>query len=178
MRGIRAVLLCLLLPTSQVLSQMLELQPGARVRVRADGALAGRLTGIVIARSSDSLTLARSNLAPLTIPMSRLTAVEISRGKSHKAGAAKGLVIGVGVGLLLGLTPIPEADCRAGVCDAQLSRAEFIGTMMVGSAGLGAGIGAITGSERWDRYLVPARVGLTAPSRTRGLGLTAQWALP
>ncbi len=176
MRGVRVAMLCVMLPTTGM-GQMLEVQPGARVRVLAPGALAGRLTGIVIARTADSLTISRANASPLAIPMSRLTSVELSRGKSHAAGALKGLVIGAGVGLVLGLTPIPEPTCTSRGCDPELTRGEFLGSMILGSGGVGAGIGAIVGSERWDRYQLPARVGLILPSRGHGAGLSLRYAL-
>ena len=175
MRGVRAAVLCVLLPAT-VMGQMLEVQPGARVRVLAPGALAGRLTGIVIARTADSLTITRTNASPLAIPMSRLTSVELSRGKSHAAGALKGLVIGAAVGLVMGLTPIPEPTCTSRGCDPELTRGEFMGSTILGAGSLGAGIGAIVGRERWDRYQLPARVGLVLPSRTQGVGVSLGYA--
>ena len=170
-------LFALLCPYVPLAAQMLDMQPGARVRVSAAGALAGRLTGIVMARTADSLTLARSNAGPITVPIARLTRAELSRGKSHGLGAIKGLVLGAGVGLLLGLTPIPESDCGSGRCDVKQSRAEFMGQMMVGAGGLGAGIGAIAGSERWERYAMLKPVSLALPLRHGVVGVSARWAL-
>ena len=175
MRGILAAMLCVVLPTT-VMAQMLEVQPGARVRVRAPGALAGRLTGIVIARTPDSLTIARTNASPLAIPTPSLTTVELSRGKSRGAGALKGMVIGAGVGLLLGLTPLPEPTCTTRGCDPTPTRGEYMGTMILGSGVIGAGIGAIVGREQWDRYQLPAHVGLILPSHRRGVGLSLRYA--
>jgi hypothetical protein len=37
-------------------AQLIELQPGARVRVRAPEVVAGRLEAVVIARSGDTVT--------------------------------------------------------------------------------------------------------------------------
>ena len=175
MRRVWAAVLCVMLPTP-LMGQMLEVQPGARVRVLAPGALAGRLTGIVIARSPDSLTITRTNAPPLAIPIARLTSVELSRGKSHAAGALRGLVIGAGIGLVLGLTPIPEPTCTTRGCDPKPTRGEFMGTMLLGAGGLGAGIGAIVGREHWDGYQLPARVGLVLPSHRQGVGVSLRYA--
>ena len=76
-------------------AQLLELQPGARVRIVAPTVLGGKLEGTVVGRKGDTLSIVPRNVAPVDIPISALSRVEIYRGKSRTAGAKKGLMWGL-----------------------------------------------------------------------------------
>lgn len=94
------VVSCIAIPVRSAHAQMESLIPGVRVRIRAPGSVSGRLTGTVLTRTSDSLSIATESGVPLHLPLSRLTAVEVSRGKSRSMGAMKGALWGAGVGAL------------------------------------------------------------------------------
>lgn len=172
----RCIASALCLPCVTASAQLAELQPGTRIRIRAPGEIAGRLTGVVTARTADSVTITRQNAAPLAVAVSKLTSLDISRGKSRLRGAGKGTLWGVGAGLLLGLTPGSKSSCAYGTQSCTpISRGEVIGTMVTGSVIIGAAIGAIVGSEVWDRAMIPARVALLPPTRTQSAGIVVGW---
>ena len=149
-------------PVTAAEAQLANLIPGVRARIRAPGSVNGRLTGTVMSRTADSLSIATENGVPLQLPLSALTSVEVSRGKSRSKGALKGALWGGGIGLLSGLfSDSGDQNCTT---DCH-SRGEYAAAGAVGLGITGAAIGAIIGSESWDRLAVPVR---TALLRTRG----------
>ena len=145
-------------------AQMLELQPGVRVRVEAPGVLAGRLEALVSARSRDSLTLLPTGSAPFSIPLSAVTLAEVYRGRDRKAGAWSGAKWGALIGVPLAVLTVIGKDqafnqidpyCNADreVC-AVYSDIEMGSIVALTSIGVGAGIGAIAGRTRWERLPV------------------------
>ncbi len=150
-----ALLSSLSLPVSRAEAQLANLIPGVRARIRAPGSINGRLTGTVMSRTADSLSIATENGVPLQLPLSRLTAVEISRGKSRSRGAMKGALWGGGVGLLSGL--FSDSGTSA-------SRGEVFAAGVLGGVISGVVIGALVQSESWERLEVPVRA---AVIRTR-----------
>ncbi len=164
------------MPCFTASAQLLELDPGARIRIRAPGEIAGRLTGVVTARTAEAVTITRPNAAPLAVPFSKLTSLDISRGKSRLRGAGKGTLWGVGSGLLLGLIAPPDSTCSYGTgsCTPP-SRGEFMGTMVLGSVIIGASVGAIVGSEVWASAVLPSRLALLPPTRTQSMGIMVGW---
>ncbi len=148
-------------PVSSAGAQMASLIPGVRARIRAPGSINGRLTGTVLDRTTDSLSIATESGVPVRLPLSRLTSVEISRGKSRSRGAMKGAVWGAPFGLLSGLfSDTGEKDCSKYSCNRGATVAAGVGAGVF----LGAVIGAAIQSERWERLTVPVRVALV---RTR-----------
>ena len=150
-------------------AQLAELQPGARVRVRAPEAVAGRLEATVIARTGDTVTLTTPRGASILVPLSAITAAEVSRGRSRRDGAVRGLTWGSGVGLATGLVGAAGSNEDSRVCEAEgcyddLSPAGYITVGVVSGALTGAAIGAIIGAEHWERLTIPARVAVR-PSR-------------
>lgn len=157
-------------------AQFVELDPGTRIRLRAPAAVAGQLTGVVIGRSNDSLTVSRSNAMPVTLPLSALTSLEISRGKSHGRGAMKGALWGGGVFVVLGVV-IPMEECLEGTSSNTYnegSRAEGVLWTATSGALTGALIGAIIGAERWERAALPLRVGVR-PLSGGGVRVAVRW---
>ena len=160
-------------------AQVSELTVGARLRVRAPDAVAGRLTGVVVARTADSLTLTRSNAAPVAIPLVSLTEVEVSRGRSRSRGALKGAAWGAGVSAVFGGLLIGEETCEEPTAPANctpMTRVESVAYGAVSGALLGAIIGVFVGSEHWERVRLPDRVAVR-PLPTRGVPLqvTVRW---
>jgi hypothetical protein len=141
-----------------------ELAPGARVRIRAPGIVAGRYTGTVLSRTADTLVVASSAAAVARVPVSSLTSVEVSRGKSRSRGALKGIAWGAPIGLVVGLLAAAalSSDPNYGGLE-ETSKGEFVAQSFAGGAIWGAIIGAIAGSERWDRYDLPTRTSLLFP---------------
>lgn len=138
-------------------AQLTEMRPGARVRLGAPGLLAGRLTGTVLERSTDSLIFATPNGTPTRLPLSALDRVEVSRGRSRTRGALKGATWGAGIGLGLGLISVAAANECSSLDSSCPTDSEFVTSTTVGSTVIGAIIGAIVGSERWQELRRPMR---------------------
>ncbi len=156
------------------LAQLVELQPGARVRVQAPGVVAGPLEATVVARARDTVTLTTSRGARVPVPLAAITAVEVSRGRSHRDGAVNGLAWGTGVGLATGLLSAivddaASAACAGEPCATDGTPGEIVAASFMTGAALGASIGAILGAEHWERLTIPTYV-TVRPSRT-GLAL-------
>ena len=162
-RAIGAIAGCLTLTVPRVDAQLADLQPGARVRVQAPEVVAGRLEATVIARRRDTVTLTMPRGAPIPVPLTAITAAEVSRGRSHRDGAVKGLAWGMGVGLAAGMISAITYDAQSNACGAEpcendYSPGEVVAGGLLTGAMLGAGIGAIKGAEHWQRLTIPARV--------------------
>ncbi len=156
-------------------AQLAELQAGTRVRVRGSD-VAGRLQGVVLSRSGDSLTVSRPNGPPIPLAFSSVSRVEISRGKSRGRGAWRGLLWGAGIGAVLGLVPTDDPECdRDPDAFGCGSRAESMVLTAIGGSVIGVPIGAIIGVERWETLTIPARVSLGSSHGRRSLQLGITW---
>lgn len=157
-----------------------ELQPGARVRVTfRQSEQASRVqrrwtTGTVRGVDATELSLAvegGGDQSELTIPVSALTQLQVSKGKvssgqSALRGARRGGIVGAalaGGALLFGYAlagPTPDtddSDCQ-GACEFLLpTRAHVVRNGAVGIIG-GAGLGALFGLRSREQW-VPARLG-------------------
>ena len=157
---------------------------GTRVRVTHPGE--GRRVGTVLAFTSDSLTVRWDAAdAASTLPLARVTRVEVSRGRlsRKRRGAGRGFLVGASAGALLGLTMYEKPACARDAIDGWCQDFGRVGGA-VGSGlligGVGAAVGAIVGSRQRDRWqevtldAKRARVGLFTPSsRERTIGLAA-----
>lgn len=148
-----SAVLCMV-PWTEGRAQLAEVQPGARIRVRSPARIAGRAVGIMIGRSSDSLTFAREGAAPVPLALRDITLLEVSRGKSRGRGAIRGMVLGGAIGLVLGAAEYEEGKCDGTIC-SRGTAAELgaIGGVLVGSV-----LGAAIGVERWERVALPLHV--------------------
>jgi hypothetical protein len=158
-------------------AQYSEAQPGARVRIQAPGILAGPFVGTVLAREGGIVRVGSPSMQPLDIPLDRITSFEISRGKSRWAGAGRGAVIGVPIGLALGLlsASVASDEDRAysdGARRDTLSRGEVVAYTTLGSMFWGAVIGAFIPQEKWDRFAMAPRTGFDDRRRRVQLGLS------
>ena len=137
---------------------------GARVRLSST-AVGGTLRGIVAAVDEKVLTLSREGGPPVTLPLTSITALEMST--SRKRNTLKGLGIGVLSGVLLGFVlPVDSSDCGI-YSDNLCSRGEALGVMAFGGAAWGAGIGALIKSDRWSPITLnpPRAAAGSQPSR-------------
>jgi hypothetical protein len=137
---------------------MIDLVPGARVRVTAPGTIAGRLEGTVSSRTADSLVVLTNAPAQYRIALRSVESVEVSRGTSRSAGATKGALWGGGIGLAISIPLSGDAESRRSADGGTMSPANFIAIETIGGAMIGAAIGAMIGSEQWARYASPVRV--------------------
>jgi hypothetical protein len=117
--------------------------------------------------------------APISVALTSITAAEVSRGRSHRDGAVKGLAWGAGVGLAVGLLSAVTYDagsdaCGAEPCDNDYSPGEVVAGGFLAGALLGTGIGAIKGAEHWERLTIQTHVALR---RSRD-GLTLALTIP
>jgi hypothetical protein len=147
---------------------MVDLRPGVRVRIRAPGSINGRVTGVVTERSADSLSIAMENGVPFRLPLSAISTVDISQGRSGGRGAMKGAMWGAGIGLLSGgFSDGAGENCTGDSC---FSRGELLAASVITGGLAGAAIGALVKSESWQRLDVPVRAALL-PTR----GGRPQW---
>ena len=156
LHSIFAIACCSAMAVPRAGAQLREIQPGARIRVQAPGVVAGRVEATVITRARDTVTLTTGRGAPVSVPLAAITTADVSRGRSHRDGAVKGLAWGAGVGVAVGIVSALTYDagsdaCGTEPCDNRYSPGEVVAGGFVAGAGLGAGIGAIKGAERWER---------------------------
>lgn len=156
---------------AQTVTGVGEVQPGAKVRITAPGIVAGRYIGTVLSRSDDTLTLGSPNAAPFVIPTSRIATLEISHGKSRSAGAVRGMVWGLPIGLAMGaLLAASVTDCAACSQNGE-SPGEAVVLSTLSGVIWGAGIGALVGRERWDAFDLPRHAALGIRSGGPALAL-------
>jgi hypothetical protein len=163
LRTIGAIACLVAVTAARADAQLAELQPGARVRVHAPEVVAGRLEAVVIARTRDTVTLTTPRGRPIPVPLAAITAAEVRRGRSHSEGAVKGLKLGTGIGLAMGLLSAIGYDagsdpCGSEPCENDFTPGELVAAGFITGATLGAGIGAMVGAEHWERLTIPARV--------------------
>ncbi|HEV7994266.1 MAG TPA: hypothetical protein VGP25_20750 [Gemmatimonadaceae bacterium] len=139
---------------AQIATRPDELQPGVKVRVAAPGIVAGRYVGTVLSRAGDTLTVGSPNGLPFVLPMSRISSLEISRGKSHADGAVRGIKWGAPIGAAFGLVTMSALnDCYE--CSGADIKLSWVGLSTLSGVGYGALIGALIGRERWDDFDIP-----------------------
>ncbi|MFL5607442.1 MAG: hypothetical protein ACJ8AD_13415 [Gemmatimonadaceae bacterium] len=154
-------------------AQLTEAQPGARVRLEAPGILAGRYEGTVLTRNGDTLRVGGPNSQPITVPIDRLSSFEVSRGNSRSLGAQRGVVWGSAVGLIIAAVALPSLQSCDYCNNTSGDLTSFALYMTASGALYGAGIGALIGRERWEKFdLAPRPVtGLRAGRPSFGLSL-------
>jgi hypothetical protein len=156
-----SIALAFLVLARPLCAQLAEVQPGVRVRISAPGIVAGHYVGTVLTRSADTLRVGAPTSAPITVPVYRLSSLEVSRGNSRALGAARGMLWGAPIGLGLGLVLI---DSPGG---GQNAAAGLLAGLM-----WGAGIGAIVGRERWESYDLAPHTSVDVGTGRPQLGLS------
>jgi hypothetical protein len=180
MRGLsRMALFAVLFPLEVAAAQGAELQLGTKLKVRAPATVAGRITGTLIARSQDSITVTRANASPIPIALRDITELQVSRGKDHGLGARNGAIWGGGIGAAMALLAGTDAsDCEgrnAGADCGDDAWALGVAYTAAGGAIIGVVTGAIIGAERWDRLAVPVALRLTPGPEGRGVRVVVGW---
>jgi hypothetical protein len=115
--------------------------------VRVAGRETGQLRGVVLAMDEKWLTLGSEGSPPLRVPLASIDRMEHLVGR--KRNTVRGVVIGVGAGVLFGvLMPVDPNDCST-TDDAFCSRGEAVGAGALTGALFGALVGALTHSDVW-----------------------------
>lgn len=150
-----SALAVLLVPTVAWSQDPLKVAAGHRIRITERGVGGRELRcGTVAAASPDTVVLRLDGVENArSVAWSELSRVEISRGRERHTltGAMLGLVAGAVSGAILGAT-----ECKVS-CSGEMSGnkgiAPVIGAGVVGvvGMGLGAAIGAIYTTEKWER---------------------------
>jgi hypothetical protein len=151
--------LLLVLSVSLFAGEVSQAEPGSRLRVLVPDSTDDWIKGSLLSLDADTLMLKvrfpegpdfrgdyRELEAPLAIPLSTISTLEMSRDrKSHTfLGAAIGLTVGVGIGVL-SIRGTAENDLAAG--DAALIGAGLFG---IPGALIGAAIGSSIKTDRWE----------------------------
>ena len=143
------------------------LTPGARVRAtaREPGRVERTLVGSLRTFDSEKLTLSTDESGNfVALPRPTITRLEISRGR--KGHTVMGLLLGTVLGL--SAVALKDAGCEPDCDDTSTG---FIVGAVAGGALVGAGIGTMVRSERWESLpwaVGPAR---RAGARSSGPGL-------
>src|SRR5262245_44544010 len=139
---------------------------GSKVRLHTTQ-VGGQLRGIVAAVDQQQLTLAREDGAPAIVPLNTITSLDLVIRRKRKT--LKGLAIGTGIGVLLGLV-IPEdsEDPLCGIDGNNLcSRGEAIAIGMVSGALWGTGIGALVKGDVWAPVTLKPQPSAAAPGQRK-----------
>ncbi len=116
--------------------------------------------GRLEAWSAETLTLDLGD-GTREIPLARVSGLEVSRGK--KGHALTGALVGAGVGALVSVAVMfataDESDYSAGAIF-------LVGCVVfvLPGTGIGAGIGALARTDRWEPVPLPGRSGPVAPA--------------
>lgn len=132
---------------------MLQLQPGARIRIfthEADGSrllAMPRIEGVLHDATAESLWIDGSRGRGLTpVPVNAVRRLDLNTGHTRGSGAVVGIISGAFIGLAAGL--------GAGLLGRQTDNQALVAFGYVGfSLGVsgGAVVGAAVGRDRWER---------------------------
>ncbi|MDB4900028.1 MAG: hypothetical protein JWN53_1836, partial [Gemmatimonadetes bacterium] len=146
-------------------------------RVEAPGLIAGRAAATVLSRTADTLVIGSPSIAPLAVPVARITSLELSRGSSRMEGAKRGLLWGVPIATGLGLLFAPSLrNCSSTCRDASSTeKADMVLAFAFSGAVWGAGIGAIVGRERWEPFDIATRTSVGYDAGAATLQFSLRW---
>ena len=139
-----------------------DIETGTRLRIEAPGIAGGRYEGTVMKRTGDSLTIGALDHSPIELALARVTSFQISRGNSRAAGAARGLLWGLPMGLAFGALAVSSSSQCQHACVIGDHR-KLLRLSIASGIVWGAGCGALIGHERWE----PRRVVLPSPVEGR-----------
>lgn len=123
-----------------------QMHPGASVRVYAPRHLLEHLDAVYLGKRGDTLLFGNDQGAPIGIPASAITQLEVSRGKSRLLGAGRGALWGAGTMAILGAFVAYSSDWNT---DVDGSRDAFLLASTAAGAELGAIIGAFVPRHRY-----------------------------
>jgi len=143
--------------------------PGTRVRIGARGILAGQVVGTVNHTTDGSLVVVDEKGGPVTVPINGLTSIEVSRGRSASHGALKGALWGAGLGAAVGLPFAFRPEPSNNTWWEPTTGTKLVAWTTASGVAIGASLGAVFGSEQWERVKLPARIAVVPTGR--GLAL-------
>lgn len=159
-----------------------QLPPGARVRVTSSVLPGGSVEGRVASSTDDTLGLMVADNdvpfggGPLVVPRASVTSLQVSLGPRRYTlpGAVVGALLGAAGGAASEVDP---RDCGAN-SEAFCSQGEAIAISAVAGAALGALVGHVVKTERWQKVdvevLAPRSASGRAGHRGRGAAVAAQ----
>ena len=134
--------LALTLPTASPQAQGVVVPLGTKVRI--ESTVNRKLNGVLLARDLDSITVVNASGAVATVPTASVVRIRIRDGRSHKTGAARGVLYGAITGTAIGgAAHLRYGDLGPGADPLYLSMGAVYGTV------LGGVIGAVVGAPRW-----------------------------
>ena len=140
----RTIAIVTLLAASTLAAQ----EPGARIRLApSDGVVQ---IGALVSLDADSVRIRDSLGSEFGYARSDLRLLERSEGRHSNVGraAVRGAMIGAGSGFLLGV--LASAEDNNWVCDGGSCIAAGLGGGAVWGLAIGAAIGALVKTERWE----------------------------
>jgi hypothetical protein len=149
-------------------AQVPTIIPGARVRVESRQ-IDKNLEGTVMSQTADSVIVASVGAIRTAVASGSITRIRVSQGKSHGAGAIKGIKIGGGIGLGLGV--LLGLAIAAGPSTSEYPNPGGVAAVVaalyaVSGAMWGAAIGGAVGAEKWTTvYSIPMRISVGRPQR-------------
>lgn len=134
--------LALTLLASNIPAQGVTVPIGTNVRI--ESTVKRKLNGVLLARDVDSITVVHPSGAVTTVPTVSVVRIRTRDGRSHKTGAARGLLYGaIAGGAIGGAADLKYGDVGPGAGPFYLSIGAVYGTV------LGGVIGAVVGTQRW-----------------------------
>lgn len=124
------------------------LSPGLRVRLVSE-LVVGRVTGRIVETDTHGLRVLTDRGVAVRVPFEALTRLEASFGQRRHT--REGLVAGLAVGLLIGaFGEVDERTCHYDDSTSFCSRGAALAGGISGGTLLGAGIGALVKTDRWQ----------------------------
>jgi hypothetical protein len=139
--------------------------PGDHVRLRAPSVSARRLIGSVLEADAGGIRLKlEDQKEPLEVPLSAVTRLEIGRGR--RSLAREGALIGAAI------VVVPWGAWAVAECAGECMGEALVGVGLVAatSALLGALVGTVFKTERWERHGI-SRVGAAIGPRRGGAAI-------
>ena len=136
------VCIALAIPLSSPQAQEVTVSVGTKVRI--ESTVTRKLNGVLLARDADSITVVNAYGTVTTLPTSSVVRIRTRDGRSHKMGAARGVLYGAVTGTAIGFAAHRYyGDGGPGSEPVYVSMGAVYGTL------LGGVIGAVVGTQRW-----------------------------
>jgi hypothetical protein len=157
MRAVTSMLtVSLLVPLAALSAQeQPPVEAGSRIRVTAPTVGADELVGMCVEVDATRLRVqAEEQASPLTISLTDVTRLEVSQGRKSNAlaGLGIGFLGGAAIGAVLGSAAGREEGGPETLCTGDKTECAVFGAAVGGVAfgAIGAGIGALAKTERWE----------------------------
>lgn len=149
---------------------------GSRVRLLATS-IQGSIQGMVVEMDDKSMVLSTDRHRPVRVSRQAITRLDVSTGRRGRA--LKGMAIGGAIGAgTFAVIPREEYCADYDFGETCPTKAEMVGTGIVGGALWGALIGHFIKTDRWSPVPLEGAQVRLAPTRGRaglGLALSVAW---